>query len=235
MSFEYWTPDGHSTITIAHLELLSCQPRVTVMSGFVYKVIRDLESIDHLCINPIHRIGFIHKWYIDLCLLKRSVQVYVLLNNCKQNIMTMSLLVGTTVMVRKIQLKMYIQCQWKVTSILISTFLERYNTALLLRSCFWSTTDWFGDIKPFEPWNYGACAFCFSHFFRIWNHFQKTTCKYMPWCFHWKCYRNGLNYPIKHKKWGSNFKIAPKLHFSIQCNGNYWGPSRKGYNAQLLD
>ena len=40
--------------------LLSCQPRVTVMSHFVYKVIRDLESMDHLCINPIHRIGLIH-------------------------------------------------------------------------------------------------------------------------------------------------------------------------------
>ena len=24
---------------------------------FVYKVIRDVELIDHLCINPIHRIG----------------------------------------------------------------------------------------------------------------------------------------------------------------------------------
>ena len=34
--------------------LLSYQPRVTVTSCFVYKVImRDLESIDHLCINPI--------------------------------------------------------------------------------------------------------------------------------------------------------------------------------------
>ena len=32
---------------------------------FCYKVIRDLESIDHLCINPIHRIGLIHKWSID--------------------------------------------------------------------------------------------------------------------------------------------------------------------------
>ena len=41
--------------------LLSCQPRVTVTSCFVYKVIRDLESIDHLCINPFHRIGLIHK------------------------------------------------------------------------------------------------------------------------------------------------------------------------------
>ena len=28
---------------------------------FVYKVIRDLISIDHLCINPIIRIGLIHK------------------------------------------------------------------------------------------------------------------------------------------------------------------------------
>ena len=41
--------------------LLSCQPRVTVTSCFVYKVIRDLETIDNLCINPpIHRIGLIH-------------------------------------------------------------------------------------------------------------------------------------------------------------------------------
>ena len=28
---------------------------------YVYKFIRDLESIDHLCINPICRIGLIHK------------------------------------------------------------------------------------------------------------------------------------------------------------------------------
>ena len=34
-------------------EVLYCQPRVTVTSCFVYKVIRDLESIDYLCINPI--------------------------------------------------------------------------------------------------------------------------------------------------------------------------------------
>ena len=43
------------------LSLLSCQPRVTVKSCFVNKVIRDLESIDHACINPIRRIGLIHK------------------------------------------------------------------------------------------------------------------------------------------------------------------------------
>ena len=35
-------------------ELLSCQSLVTVTSCFVYKVIRNLESIDHVGINPIH-------------------------------------------------------------------------------------------------------------------------------------------------------------------------------------
>ena len=67
------------------------------MSCFVYKVIRDLESIDHLCINPILRIGLIHKCSIDSRWLKWSVQFNVLLNNCKQNITLLSLLVGTTV------------------------------------------------------------------------------------------------------------------------------------------
>ena len=43
------------------IKVLSCQPRVTVTSSFVYKVIRDLESTDHLCINPILWIGLIHK------------------------------------------------------------------------------------------------------------------------------------------------------------------------------
>ena len=41
--------------------VLSYQPRVTVTSCFLYKVIRDLFSIDYLCINPILRIGLIHK------------------------------------------------------------------------------------------------------------------------------------------------------------------------------
>ena len=40
--------------------LLSCQPKVTVMSCYVYTVIRDIESLDHLYINPILRIGLIH-------------------------------------------------------------------------------------------------------------------------------------------------------------------------------
>ena len=41
--------------------LLSCRPGVTVTSCFVYKVIRDLELMGHLCIKPIIRIGFIHR------------------------------------------------------------------------------------------------------------------------------------------------------------------------------
>ena len=43
------------------MNLLPCQPKVTVTSCFVYKVIRDLESIYHLCVNPILRIGLIYK------------------------------------------------------------------------------------------------------------------------------------------------------------------------------
>ena len=43
------------------LNLLSSQPRVTVTSCFVYNVISELESIDHLRINPILWIGLIHK------------------------------------------------------------------------------------------------------------------------------------------------------------------------------
>ena len=34
-------------------QLLSCQPRVTVTSCLVYKVTRDIESIDHLCIMRV--------------------------------------------------------------------------------------------------------------------------------------------------------------------------------------
>ena len=33
---------------------------------FCLQSYRDLWSIDHVCINPIHRIGLIHKWAIDL-------------------------------------------------------------------------------------------------------------------------------------------------------------------------
>ena len=44
---------------------------------FVYKVTRDLESIAHLCINHFHRIWLMHKWSIDLRMLKWSVQLLV--------------------------------------------------------------------------------------------------------------------------------------------------------------
>ena len=43
------------------VSLLSYQLKVTVTSCFVYKVIGTFFSIDHLCINPILRIGLIHK------------------------------------------------------------------------------------------------------------------------------------------------------------------------------
>ena len=66
-------------------------------SCFVYKIIGDLESIDHLCINPIRRIGLIHKCSIDPHKLKWSAQVNVLLNNCKQNTTSLSLLAGRTI------------------------------------------------------------------------------------------------------------------------------------------
>ena len=66
-------------------------------SRFVYKALRDLESIDHLFINPIRRIGLIHKYSLDSRWLKWIVQVNVLLNNYKQTISSLSLLVGTTV------------------------------------------------------------------------------------------------------------------------------------------
>ena len=69
---------------LCFITVLSCQPIVTVTSCFVYKVFRDLESIDHLFINPIRRIGLIHKWSVDSVKLKWIVKVNVLLYNCKQ-------------------------------------------------------------------------------------------------------------------------------------------------------
>ena len=62
-------------------------------SCFVYKVFRDLESMDHVCINPICRIGLIHK---DLSIHVSSSRVYKLMF-CKQTIMPLSLVVGTAV------------------------------------------------------------------------------------------------------------------------------------------
>ena len=52
---DFWITNWYSKL------LLSCQPKVTVTSCFVSKVIRDLKLIDHLWINPILRIGLIHE------------------------------------------------------------------------------------------------------------------------------------------------------------------------------
>ena len=41
--------------------VLSCQPKVTMTSYSVFEVIRDLKSINHPRIDPILRIGPIHK------------------------------------------------------------------------------------------------------------------------------------------------------------------------------
>ena len=59
-----------------------------------------------------------------------------------------------------------------------SLFLKIYNIALwlLLLLCFWSTTDWFGEIKQFhEPWNYGARdALAFSVFRSIFKNLKSS-------------------------------------------------------------
>ena len=55
------------------------------MSCLFINLLGTLESIDHLCIYPIRRIGLIHKLSLDSRKLKLSAQVNVLLNNCKQN------------------------------------------------------------------------------------------------------------------------------------------------------
>ena len=56
-TYQVHVPANHNQLC----PLLYYQPRVTVTSCFVYKVFRDLESKDHLFINPIRRIGLIHK------------------------------------------------------------------------------------------------------------------------------------------------------------------------------
>ena len=57
----FYTWNILETINRAGKMILSCKPRVPVTTGFVYKGNRDLESIDHLCIKLILRIGLIHK------------------------------------------------------------------------------------------------------------------------------------------------------------------------------
>ena len=53
MSVYKWYLGILDSTKISYTALLSCQPSVTVTRCFVYKAIRDLESMDHLCINLI--------------------------------------------------------------------------------------------------------------------------------------------------------------------------------------
>ena len=135
-------------------------------------------------------------------------------------------------------LSLYTQRQWKVTSIEISIFWKIYNTALwlLLRSCFWSTANWFGEIKQFhEPWNYDArdvrAFYVFSSFkeFEI-IIFKRQRARTCPRHFHWKHHQNGLGYPIKQKRWRSNFKVAPKLCIFLYQSGT----GRKTFQAKSM-
>ena len=66
------------------------------MTCFVYKDIRDLQSIDHLCIDPILWIGSIHACSIDSRYLKWSVKLVVYLT-IVDKLTPLSLSVGTTV------------------------------------------------------------------------------------------------------------------------------------------
>ena len=64
--------------------VLSCQPRVTATSGFVYKgLIFDRSLVYRINTQVIYRFGL--------------AQVEISLNNCKQNITSLLLLVGTTI------------------------------------------------------------------------------------------------------------------------------------------
>ena len=77
--FDYYQPSKTFLLTQT---VLPAKSDSDVM--FVYKVIRDLISKDHLCINPIRWIGLIHNLSLDSHMLKWYVQVNVLLNNCIQ-------------------------------------------------------------------------------------------------------------------------------------------------------
>ena len=60
---------------------------------FIYKVIRDLKTIDHLCFYPIQYTSD-----VSICVSSSlSVRILVLLCNCKQRIEPLSLLVSSTV------------------------------------------------------------------------------------------------------------------------------------------
>ena len=73
--------DVFTKITLKQLNrkalLLSYQPRVTVASFFVYKVIMGSELIDHLCINPVLWIGFFSQVNYQFVSIKRELIKYM--------------------------------------------------------------------------------------------------------------------------------------------------------------
>ena len=80
------------------IDVLPCQPRVTVTPCYVHKATSDLESIYHPCINPIHRIGpNTQAIHIDSRTSKRSTHVTVPPQQVKQSTTSPPLLAGTTV------------------------------------------------------------------------------------------------------------------------------------------
>ena len=101
---------------------------------FCYTFIRDFESIGHLHINPILRIGLIHKLPINTHWLKWRIQVDVFLSNCKQNISSLSLLVGTTV--TDMQKSMLMYPAGLVAKILVEVFHGCQFSGLFLNSGF---------------------------------------------------------------------------------------------------
>ena len=83
------------------------------------------------------------------------------------------------------------------------TFMFLVNDRLVWRD---KTVPW-----ALELW---CTWFLCSQFLRIWNHHLKRlhAIKFScPRRFHWKRHQNGLNHPIEYQKWGSNFKVAPKI------------------------
>ena len=101
----------------------------------------------------------------------------------------------------------------------VPIFWKIYNTAIwiLLRSCFWSATSRFGEIKQFhnalELWcKWCTCILLFAVFKNLKSSFSEDNMpEHALVIFIKKRHRNGLGYHINCQKRGSNLKAAPKL------------------------
>ena len=87
--------------------------------------VMDLVSIEHLFIDPICRVGLIHMWFMDSHQLKSSVNVYVILNNCKQNTTSLSLLAGRTVAIASYKQLVFKNCLLILSENCMSAILVR--------------------------------------------------------------------------------------------------------------